>query len=282
MRIAITSDIHIDKNGPETLEVLAETVQAARPDVLVVAGDIATAPTTFLQTMLALRQVAPEVVIVAGNHDVWSHPTAVAAGMNAWVRLDKLLPALCTEAGVRNLDAGAVELGGITFCGSLGWYDLSMTDPLLGAPGSAYIEGRFGGMQWMDHVYAVWPDATGTKMGPAEVAEVLRARLKAQLAAATGERIVAVTHMLPFDAQLHHKDSPGWRFCQAFIGHRALGDVIRADPRVVLAIAGHTHHGSDLRFGGLHAVVSPLGYRGEWLGRPVREAVERAVRVVDL
>lgn len=282
MRIAITSDIHIDKNGPETLEVLCSTVRAICADVLVVAGDIATAPTTFLQTLLALRQSVPEVVVVAGNHDVWSHPTAVAAGMHAWVRLDKLLPALCLEAGVRNLDAGAVQLGDITFCGSLGWYDLSMTDPSLGAPPSAYVEGKFGGLQWMDHVYAVWPDETGERLGPAAVAAVLRERLRAQLAAAATDRIVAVTHMLPFDAQLHHKESPGWRFCQAFIGHRGLGDVIRADPRVELAIAGHTHHGSDLHFGNLHAVVSPLGYRGEWLGRPVREAVERAVCVVDL
>jgi predicted phosphodiesterase len=282
MRIAITSDIHIDKNGQEVLELLARRVRELAPDVLVVAGDIATGPTTFLQSLLALRDVAPEVVVVAGNHDVWSGPTAVAAGITAWTKLDTLLPALCAEAKVHCLDAGAVQLGEFAFCGSLGWYDLSMIDPDLGAPAEAYAAGRFGGLQWMDHVYAVFPDDVGGRLGPPAVAKRLADRLRAQLAAVSASRIVGVTHMLPFDAQLHRKPDPGWRFMQAFIGHRALGEILSADSRVELAIAGHTHHASDMRIGSLHAVVSPLGYRSEWMGRPPVEAVERAVKVVDL
>ncbi len=282
MRLAVTSDIHIDKNGPGALAALAARVRTLEPDVLVLAGDVATSPTTLLETFLALRAAAPRVVYVAGNHDVWSHPEQVARGQHAWWRLDELLPALCREAGVDCLDAAGVEIDGVGFVGTLGWYDLSMKDEALGAPDEAYTRGEFHGLKWMDHVYAVFPGEDGRPMAPWAVADRLRSRLQAQLRACVAPRVVALTHMVAFDEQLHHKPHPGWRFCQAFIGHRGLGDVLRADPRVCLAVAGHTHTPSDLRFGGLRAVVSPLGYRGEWLGRPTEEAVAAAVALVEV
>lgn len=282
MRIVVTSDIHIDKNGQETLDALAEVVDRSRADVLVVAGDVATSPTTFLHSLLALRAVVSEVVIVAGNHDVWSPPQLVAAGQHAWWRLDTLLPALCAEAGVHDLDAAPWRSGDVEFVGTLGWYDLSMRDEGLGAPEAAYRSGEFAGMKWMDHVYAAFPDADGARMSIESVAERLAGRLRAQLAASTAPRIVAVTHMVAFPEQLHHKPYAGWRFAQAFIGHRALGEAMLADPRVELAIAGHTHMRSDLQLGSLRAVCAPLGYRAEWGGLTPAEAVAASVRVIDL
>lgn len=282
MRIVVTSDIHIDKNGQETLEALAQFVTEATADVLVVAGDVATSPTTFLHTLLTLRPCAREVVLVAGNHDVWSPPQLVASGQHAWWRLDTLLPALCAEAGVQDLDVAPWRCGDVEFVGTLGWYDLSMRDASLGAPDEAYRTGEFAGMKWMDHVYAVFPDAEGAPMSIQAVAARLAERLRAQLAASTADRIVAVTHMVAFPEQLHHKPFAGWRFAQAFIGHRALGEAMRADARVELAIAGHTHMRSDLQLGTLRAVCAPLGYRSEWRGLSPTEAVAASVRVIDL
>jgi predicted phosphodiesterase len=282
MRILATSDVHIDKNGEETLNVLVEFAKRAAPDVIVLAGDVATSPTTFLQTLLALRPCASTMLCVAGNHDVWSHPERVATGQHAWWRLDQLLPALCTEAGVHCLDAGGTVIDGVGFVGTLGWYDHSMRDPTLDAPEEAYHRGEFAGLRWMDHVYAVFPDETGRRLTAPAVAERLRARLAAQLRACPAERIVGVTHMVPFREQLHHKPHPGWRFCQAFIGHAGLGELFLADERVKLTIAGHTHLGSDLRLGGLRAVCAPLGYRGEWGGQGPAEAVARTVKLIEV
>ena len=281
MRLVATSDIHIDKNGPDVLALLAGRIAELTPDVLVVAGDVATSPTVILQTFLSLRAVAPRVLYVAGNHDVWGHPTLLAEGQHAWWRLDHLLPALCAEAGVDNLDAGPLELDGIGFVGTLGWYDLSTKDEGLGAPDAAYATGEYAGMKWMDHVYAVFPGADGQPLPCASVAAVLRGRLAAQLASVTASRIVGVTHMVPFAEQLQQKDHPGWRFCQAFIGHRGLGEVLRSDPRVELAIAGHTHRRSDLRIGGLRALCTQLGYRREWNVSDAA-AVAAAVTLVEL
>lgn len=282
MRIAVTSDIHIDKNGEATLDALAAHIRSLAPDVLVVAGDVATAPTTLLSTFLALRPTAAEMVFVAGNHDVWAHPSLVERGQHSGWKLDVLLPALCREAGVHCLDAGLVQLGGVDFVGTLGWYDLSMRDPSLEAPPQAYETGEFAGLRWMDHVYATFLAEGGERRDIAGIAALLRERLRAQLAEASADRVVAVTHMVAFEAQLLRKDHPGWRFAQAFIGHRALGELQLADPRVVLSISGHTHHRSDLEIGGLRAVCAPLGYRREWGTESEVEAVRRSVRVVDL
>lgn len=277
MRLAITSDVHIDNNGPSVLEALARQVRELAPDVLIVAGDIATGAATFLRTLLALREVAPEVLVVAGNHDVWSSPEAQAAGMDAWRKLDAILPALCGEARVHLLDAGPVVLGGIGFAGSLGWWDLSFRDPSLPAPDEAYRAGQWAGLRWNDHRLASWGGAS-----PEEVAATLRGRLAAHLAALPTDRVVAVTHVLPFREQLYPGADPAWRFVNAFMGSAALGDLIRADDRVELAVAGHTHLPSDVALGRLRAVVSPLGYTREWRGAPAEVAVARAVRVIDL
>lgn len=277
MRIAVTSDIHVDKNGPRALEALVRRVRALQPDVLVVAGDVSTSLTTFLETMLALRPCAEQVLFVAGNHDVWSPPEHQRLGIDAWKRLDDLLPALCREAGVHDLDTGPTTVDGVAFVGTLGWWDLSMRDDALGAPEAAYQQGAFAGLRWMDHVYARFGDQPF-----GEVAGLLRARLAAQLAAVNADRVVVVTHMVQFREQLLHKPHPGWRFCQAFIGHAALGELARADERVVLSVCGHTHAQSQHQLGRLRAVCSPLGYRAEWLGRPDDEAVERGVALVEI
>lgn len=282
MRVGFTSDIHIDLNGPVVLEALVERARVAAPDVLVIAGDIATGATTYLQTLLALRAVVPRLLVVAGNHDVWTTPEAAAKGLHSWARLDKLLPALCAEAGAELLDAGPIEIDGVGFAGTLGWYDLTTREHLLDAPMEAYRKGVWEGLRWTDHTYTVWPDADGAPMPMEEVARVLRERFAAHLASLTTRRIVSVTHTLPFMEQIHRKEHPGWRFVNAFMGSLPLGDVIKANPRVVLSISGHTHLHSDLRFGRMRAVVTPLGYKKEWHGATPEAAVEKSLKVVEV
>lgn len=282
MRIAFTSDIHIDLNPPETLDALANHIYSQRPDVVIIAGDIATGATTWLRTLLALKPTAPHVIVLAGNHDVWTTPEAQKKGIDAWTWLDKLLPALCTEAGVHFLDNAPITLGNIGFAGTLGWYDLSLREHTLDVPMEAYRKGEWGGMKWMDHLYAYWPDEEGAPLPCEVVSERLRARFAAQLQALTSRRVVVATHMLAFPGQVFSKQHPGWRFVNAFMGSLKLGELIRADPRVVLSIAGHTHLPSDQRMGHVRAVVSPLGYRREWRASNVTDAVTKAVSVVDL
>jgi predicted MPP superfamily phosphohydrolase len=281
MRLAITSDIHTDINGPEVLSALVSRVKMLAPEVLVVAGDVATDPVIWAETMVALKEVAPRVVVVAGNHDIWTSPQAVEKGVDSWAKLDTLLPALAKELQIDLLDAGPVVIGNVGFVGTMGWYDLSTREHLLDVPESVYREGIMGGMRWMDHVRAVWLDK-GRKQELEEVAGILLNRLDQQFKEIQAAKLVAITHVLAFAGQIHTKDHPGWKFVNAFIGSLALGERIRKDPRVVLAIAGHTHLHSDLRIGHFRALVTPLGYKREWLGASPEAAVARSLKLVEV
>jgi hypothetical protein len=119
-------------------------------------------------------------------------------------------------------------------------------------------------------------------MGAEEVAELLHRKLADHLRSCKASRLVVATHTLGFHEQVHRRPHPGWQFVNAFMGSYRLGELIRSDSRVELAIAGHTHLGSDLQFGRLRAMVSPLGYRKEWNGADVATAVAKAMQVVSL
>jgi hypothetical protein len=282
MRLAFTSDIHVDINGSSVMDALAARVRELSPDVLLLAGDIATGARTFLGTLLTLKPLVPHLLVCAGNHDIWSGKEAVAKGIDAWTWLDTLLPALCKEAGAHYLDGGPIRIGNTGFAGSLGWYDLTMREHTLDAPPEAYTTGRWGGLKWNDFEYAIWKGEDGAPMAYPEVAERLRTRLAGHMAQLDAPRLVVATHVLAFEQQIHRKEHPGWRFVNAFMGSLPLGQLIRSDPRVVLHIAGHTHRGSDLRIGRLRAVVSPLGYKGEWKASTPAEAVAKALTVIEL
>ncbi len=281
MRLAVTSDIHTDVNGPELLAALVDRARELAPDVLLIIGDIATAPAHYLQTLLALRAVVPRLLVVAGNHDVWTTPEAVAKGLDSWARLDHLLPALAAEAGAELLDRAPVEIDGVAILGSLGWFDFSTREHLLELPMEVYQKGNWGGLRWMDQVRAIWMEGD-RRMEAEEVALRLRERLAAQMRACTAKKLVVATHMLAFAGQIHRRDFPEWRFVNAYMGSLGLGELIRSDPRVVLHLAGHTHLHSDLKLGKLRALVTPLGYKREWLGATPREAVHRSMKLLEL
>ena len=282
MRLAFTSDIHIDLNGTSVLDALCGRVRELAPDVLLVAGDIATPLDTYLETLVALRACTSHLLVVAGNHDAWTTPEALAAGIDSRTRIDTVLAETCRQAGAQLLDVGPAVIDGIGFAGNVGWYDLSTREGTLDAPMEAYRSGRWQGMKWSDVDHAVFLGADGARMPVEEVARACRDRLRTHLRGLKTRRIVVATHMLAFEGQIHRKDHPGWRFANAYMGSLAMGDLLRSDPRIELAIAGHTHHGSDLRFGRLRAIASPLGYRREWKGDTPEEAVVHAVRCVEL
>ncbi len=282
MRLAITSDIHVDMAGPAVTDALCDTLRRLSPDVAIVAGDVATPIPLWRETMEALRACVPRLVVVAGNHDVWRTPEEAEADVGSWDKLDRRLPDAARAVGVDLLDAGSVEIDGVGFVGTMGWFDYSTRDPLLDADLEAYRTGRWRGLRWNDHRHAAWRDETGAPQPDGVVAGILRERLRTQLRASRARRVVAVTHVLPFADQVLQRPLEGWQYANAFMGCLGLGEVLRGESRAVLAVAGHTHRASDLRFGRLRARVSPLGHAREWRGDTPAEAVANAVSVLDV
>lgn len=111
-RIALLSDIHIGNRAmqPERLERIVAQVNAARPDLIVIAGDfvnghgghLASDPKALIGPLGKLR--APDGVLATmGNHDHWTDLAAVQSAL--------------IEAGITVLNNQAIRRGPIVLLG---------------------------------------------------------------------------------------------------------------------------------------------------------------------
>ena len=125
-KVVITSDLHLGITTREEIEPLVAAIDAERPDLTVIAGDIGEGETN-IRACLALFQGLPgEIVAIGGNHDVWalSEPWKLggASSQEMW---ERALPGAVRDAGMRWLEAEAWRGGSLAVAGSIAWYDYS-------------------------------------------------------------------------------------------------------------------------------------------------------------
>ena len=122
--LAHISDVHFGREDPELVKVLIESIAAARPDIVVISGDLTQrakkkqfkAARAFLETLPAVPQV-----VVPGNHDVsWTNMFERALRPLARYRryiTDDMEPFVeageIAVAGINTVRAGAVKDGRI-------------------------------------------------------------------------------------------------------------------------------------------------------------------------
>ncbi len=279
-RVAFTSDLHVDHH-PEVVDLVAARARESAADVLVVAGDVSPRDDRLADALRRLRDGAPRVAFVAGNHDLWCRDDA----SDSRARYLEVIPRLCAEAGVDCLHHAPVVLDGVTLAGQTGWYDFSLREEALDIPLEAYRRGRFGKLAWSDRRFIRWP-------GMADDAALTRwmaDRLHRVVAAAPADRpLVVVTHMLAFDDLAPRRPLP-WGFVRGFLGSSLLGETIAAAAKpIALAIAGHTHFArrAVVTLGGQDVIAetAPIGYPRE-IARQAPDLathVNARVRVVDI
>jgi predicted MPP superfamily phosphohydrolase len=113
LRIALLSDIHFGNRamGIERLNAIVEQVDAARPDLILIAGDFvvghdapgASERAAGLEAPLSRLHAPLGVIAVLGNHDHWTAPDAVRDAL--------------TRAGITVLENGAARRGPVTVVG---------------------------------------------------------------------------------------------------------------------------------------------------------------------
>ncbi len=258
MRIVATADVHIDLTDQipaGEMDRLVDGIHEARPDVLIVAGDlVGLGKQAIGPTLDRLRVDGAHNLIVPGNHDLW-----LPEG-DSRAYYEQELPGIYSRAGFHMLDAGPSMVGRVAFVGNVAWYDYSFADPDLPPTRQrSYERKRWEGV-------ATWNDGIFVRLGMSdpEFCSLLNQRLRDQLAGLPAEvqTVVAVTHHVGYDEMVLRKaEPPGWNFCAAFLGSRALGELLAADPRVRYHLCGHTHTASTVTRGGLCAVNIGSTYR---------------------
>jgi predicted MPP superfamily phosphohydrolase len=113
LRVALLSDIHVGNRAmtPDRLGRIVESVNDARPDIVLIAGDFLAGRRSDGAAEKAAALVAPlsrlraplGVVAVLGNHDYWTAPDAVRAALE--------------KAGVTVLANQAVQRGPLALLG---------------------------------------------------------------------------------------------------------------------------------------------------------------------
>lgn len=249
MRQFFASDLHLGSHpdGDRAVRSLAAFVcgESAPDDVLVIAGDIAVDDAGFDRCLRLFEGFRGARFAVRGNHDLWTAP-----GDDSVSRYRRL-GALIRRAGFHPLDDEPARIGDTGYVGSIGWYDYSFRDEVLGIPRSAYAAKTYPGETrpaWGDAVHVRWPYTD------AQVTQMFLERLQRQLdAVRNASEVIVAIHHVPTKRLLFHPRwmvPRRWRFANAFLGSERFARLIARHPAPVrLVVNGHIHRGWEVRDG---------------------------------
>lgn len=227
MNLRILSDLHFEFHA-DAGRGFVRTLEVADDEVLVLAGDIATAK-LLPDSLDRLCQRFRHVVFVAGNHEYYGRSPAEVH--------DILAACVSRNVNLHWLESSSATIDGQRFLGATLWFDKQA--------------GRQPGRHFMND-FAVIDDFEPWVYGQ-------NARAEAFLTQRVRPGDVVVTHHLPAQACV----APKWRgsSLNPFFVH-ALEPLIAArQPK--LWVHGHSHTAIDVRLGQTRLVANPLGYVGQ-------------------
>lgn len=236
MRILVTSDLHPEVTGAETIRRLVAGIDRESPDAVVLAGDLGNPSHLFESCLAAFLCLECPVAVVPGNHDVWT-----GNGETSIRLYEELLPEITRSMGFHWLEKEPLILGdGIAIAGSIGWYDYSAADPAYGLDDEEIIrqKPRFA----MDAMRVDWEHTDK------EFAGICRTKLQRQILGLQEnpqvERILLATHVPIFEQQIEREsDDPEWALGNPYFGHLTMGEMIRGYSKIHWVVSGHTHVG---------------------------------------
>ncbi len=282
VRIVYTSDLHSDATPQNAalLPYLARRAVALRPDVFVIAGDLAESTTAVRQSLEVFRAVPGVRLYLPGNHDLFVEGPPESAPTSR-DKYERDLPAAAQAAGFKALGVHAVTVENVAFVSVTGWFDYGFRDPALDVCVTTlqYTAGQWRGVRAFDRGHVFWPRPSPTGAPPgapppgaqpcsalgawatdAEIDADMGGFLDSQLrATAASEHVVAIVHVLPFAALVQRRAFGNVAFHDAYLGSAAIGARLRLEPRLRAVITGHLHRPADLDLDGVRVVARPVG-----------------------
>jgi putative phosphoesterase len=258
LRVAAVSDIHVSHDGSDDtlLHEIKKRVEELAPDMFVIAGDIS-AKIDLLSDSLSKLAVDNCVnLFVAGNHDIWFEQ---GEGLDSLEKYSHTIGNVCKKQGWIHLPDQPYEIDNIAFLGSLGWSDYSFRRSDLEIPEEAYEQKQYKDAVWYDVFNVDW------HFTDKEATDLFNRKIEYDLSTITNhvDRIVFVSHHLPFRELTLYKQRLPWDFFSAYMGATSTGEILLDDERVFLTVSGHSHVRSKIMINGITAVTVPIGY-----GRP--------------
>ena len=302
IKIAYTSDLHVDYSNEnrELVARLTESAVAAKPDVLIIGGDIAASPTDFGWALGSFAEVKCRKLVVAGNHDIWIESKSdILNGKDSGAKYQQMLPKVAADNGFEFLFEKAVVIDDVGFAGCMGWFDYSFRNHKFddSTPLEQYRIGKWQSPSsgknflWNDMQYVWWLKDLSAKMSgftrndlclsDSEIANLMAKSLSQQLDQLAGEsvrQIVVVTHFVPNRGLLEYRDSIPHDYFNAYHGSVGVERLIGGQSNISNVFFGHSHVAKDATLDGIRYVSRPVGYLGS--GRTVADACAKLAIVV--
>jgi len=292
MKIAFISDLHVDisPDNFKIIDYLIERLLSLKPDVFIIAGDIAANTHTFEKTLKKFSSISCNKLLVAGNHDIWIDSfSSLQKGITSGVKYREFLPQICERNNFIYLGLETHLIDGIGFAGTIGWYDYTFRNKKYDTIFSikTYRSKQFREtITWNDLNFAYWmDDSKNIRKSDEEVAQEMEVSLKKQIESLKGQGInktVVVTHHVPFRKMILYQNRLPWDFFSAFMGSKGLGDIILEESTITHVLCGHSHIKNSLQIGTVKAMKSPLGYSREWRTKNLSELIEEKLTCFDL
>jgi len=266
VKILFTADLHLLRATQDRiLQRLRDWIVRFRPDAVVVAGDLSSAPQAD-ETLEKIRGCFPKgpLAVCLGNHDFWLHDSARNECHVLSAVIDRYWVPPAKSFDVVLLDMENLSLQGFTIVGAYGHYDLGFAVPDLAYDGvrvteEDYLRGSpFTGspMRWRD--FQLMPSG----LHPREVALEQVEGMKTRLSKCGASRVIAVLHTAPFEELLGVpaatdmlSDSPPsvYAFFKAYLGNRSMGAALwESRHKLVGVVCGHTHRrAGPINLGGM-------------------------------
>ena len=259
MKIGLISDLHADSTEANKAIVphIINAVRDANLDVFVLAGDVTPNLSEFYEVLgeFADADLACQKLFVPGNHDIW---VGKKANMTSEQKCG-VLSEICQDHGFHSLTDSPYVVDKIGFCGTIGWYDYTYASDKYHFTIEQYAEKQLMKSVWSDKLYAKWSDIDEN------IAHRFEKELERQIHSVknTVQRIVVVTHHVPFRECIRYRGELPWDYFSAFMGSEGLGRICLQEPLVSHALFGHTHNVVNQRVDNVRTICAPIGYLQE-------------------
>lgn len=277
MRVLATADLHF--NHPRSRELAIDfigQVNRQQFDVLLVIGDTAHGDGDEIEKCLAMFSFAGAKLFVCGNHELWTR------GDDSYHKFTHELPQRVRNAGWHWLEGDPLVIDSVGFVGSVGWYDYSLAPHHLGIPTRFYqakvSPGAAARLVEHEHlvkdaadvteqhleIVARWNDGRYARLHRDDVQflEELLEGLRRSLEKVRGCRqVIAAVHHLPFAQMLPPRRNATWDFAWAYLGSKAIGELLLQYANVSHLLCGHSHLSMEHQVGHIRAINIGSRYR---------------------
>lgn len=245
MKLQIMSDLHIDYPGSVGIPPLVPGA-----NMVIVAGDTCQGLVNAIEALRRAYPAPTDIVMVAGNHDMWSKTLSFEEHLDAGRRAAAL-------HDVHLLENDGVVRNGVRVLGCTLWTDYELFGESLRESAM-----RTSAETMRDHRRIKWSKDPWMRFRPEEARRLhkrSRAFLERELGKPHAGPTVCVSHhamTLDCVAPAHQRSMLAAAYASEMA---AMIDSYQPD----LIVTGHTHHTVNMRRGGTRLVSNPAGYAGE-------------------